>query len=65
MLRQSQDLIPMLDLENAESAESTEQPQEDAPRKLPKWAIAVAIIAFLIFNGLFLAYAMQMSGNPG
>lgn len=35
-------------------------------RKLPAWAIAVAIAAFVIFNALFLVFAMQMgSGNPG
>lgn len=35
-------------------------------RKLPRWAIALAVLAFVLFNTLFLVYAMQMSGNnPG
>lgn len=32
----------------------------DAPRKLPPWVIPVAILAFILFNAFFLAFAMQM-----
>jgi hypothetical protein len=37
--------------------------QEDAPRKLPKWAIWLAVLAFIIFNSFFLLFAIQMGNS--
>ena len=40
--------------------------QNDVKKKVPGWAIALAIVAFLIFNAFFLAFAMQAtSTSPG
>lgn len=51
--------------ETSESAETTENGVEQ-PRKVPAWAILIAVISFIIFNALFLVFAMQMgSSNPG
>ncbi len=46
-----------------------EEPDDCQPvtekRKLPAWAIWVAVIAFVVFNAFFLVFAMQMgSGSP-
>lgn len=36
------------------------------PRKVPVWAIILAVVSFLIVNAMFLVFAMQMSSsNPG
>jgi hypothetical protein len=37
--------------------------QEEAPRKLPRWAIWVAVLAFLIFNSFFMLFVIQMSNS--
>lgn len=57
-------------LETKESQNLSEsccqQEGAEVERKLPRWAIAVAVLAFVLFNAFFLVYAMQMSGNnPG
>lgn len=57
---QGQDKMQITDLHSA-GVQS-----DDAPRKLPLWAILLAVAAFVIFNAMFLVFAMQMSGgNPG
>lgn len=64
-------------LENKEAVESAETSAttgyqhlenltETEPKKLPAWAVLIAVLAFVIFNAFFLVFAMQMgSGNPG
>ena len=48
-----------------EQAHETEHDwRNDPPKKVPKWAIMLAVISFVVFNAFFLAYALQMSGNP-
>lgn len=54
----------MQELQESESINSAEQiPSEDAPKKVPKWAILVAVLAFIVFNSFFLVFAMQMGGS--
>ncbi len=56
----------------ATGAQGIDEDDDDLPdhqppveRKLPPWAIWVAVIAFVVFNAFFLCFAMQMgSGTP-
>ncbi len=45
---------------------ASEVPAKEPVREVPKWALVVGLVAFLIFNTLFLVFAMSLgSGNPG
>lgn len=41
-------------------------PPAEPTREIPKWALILGLIAFVVFNALFLVFAMSLgSGNPG
>ena len=44
--------------------EEDEVAVDETPRKLPVWAVIMAVVAFIIFNAFFLAYAMQVGAGP-
>lgn len=54
--------IPKSFVESAESQSDSNPVQ----RKIPRWAIVLGVVAFVVFNGLFLIFAMSIgSGTPG
>ncbi len=47
---------------------STDNPEaiSEKTREIPKWALLLGLVAFLVFNAMFLIFAMSLaSGNPG
>jgi len=52
---------------DVEPSLSSYDPEWDKPpRKVPAWAIMLAVLSFIIVNAMFLCFAMQMSSNnPG
>lgn len=45
-------------------ADPADNPEaEQGPRKLPPWAIPIAVLAFIIFNAFFFVFAAQLGSG--
>lgn len=52
--------------EPQESAVESAETTEDVKREIPRWAIVLGVLAFVVFNVLFLIFAMSLgNGEPG
>ncbi|MBX9573405.1 MAG: hypothetical protein K2X77_31180 [Candidatus Obscuribacterales bacterium] len=52
-------------VDNAEGLEEGSMAEPEKERKLPLWAILLAVGAFLLFNAFFLSFALSVqSGAP-
>lgn len=52
--------------QEAESRLHDNEQPEEVKREIPKWALIVGVLAFVVFNVLFMIFAMSIgTGEPG
>ncbi|MBY0549886.1 MAG: hypothetical protein K2W95_21615 [Candidatus Obscuribacterales bacterium] len=52
--------------EQQELAVESAETSDEVKREIPRWAIVVGVLAFIVFNVLFLIFAMSVgTGEPG